>query len=163
VLKPFVPQFGCALHDPSEGTCADVKGAVLTRLVQLALRYVFTDQPVERLRELLSLIAQLGDQSEATRILHTLLTDYAQANPALDRQRIRTIVSEIPNGDAIMPTLAEQWVHKGQAEALLNQIEYKFGPPSETVRLQVEEADPATLKEWSRRIQDADNLDAVLH
>lgn len=62
-----------------------------------------------------------------------------------------------------MPTLAEQWVHEGQAKALLNQIEYKFGPPSETVRLRVEEADPETLKEWSRRILDADNLDAVLH
>ncbi len=62
-----------------------------------------------------------------------------------------------------MPTLAEQWVQEGQAKALLNQIEYKFGTPNDSVRQRIEEADPDTLAEWSRRILDVDSLDAVLH
>jgi hypothetical protein len=52
-LKPFVPQFRCELHDISVRSQVEIKGATLTRLAQLALRYIFTDQPVERLRELL--------------------------------------------------------------------------------------------------------------
>jgi len=46
---------------------------------------------------------------------------------------------------------------------LLSIIEHKLGPPSESVRQRVEEADPQTLMEWSRRIVDSESLDAVLH
>ncbi|MBK1621585.1 hypothetical protein CKO42_24910 [Lamprobacter modestohalophilus] len=39
-LKPYVPQqFGYALHDLSPRSDAEIKGDVLTRLVQLALRW----------------------------------------------------------------------------------------------------------------------------
>jgi hypothetical protein len=162
-LKPYVPQFRYALHDISERTNAEIKGAVLTRLAQLALRYVFTNQPVERLRELLGLIGQVQDQAEATRILYTLLRYYAQTNPVLDRQGIAAIVNEIPNGEAIMPTLAEQWEQQGEAKVLLRLIQRKFGPPTDSVRQRIEEADAETLLEWSERILNAESLDAVLH
>jgi hypothetical protein len=162
-LKPYVPQFRYALHDISERTNAEIKGAVLTRLAQLALRYVFTNQPVERLRELLGLIGQVQDQAEATRILYTLLRYYAQTNPVLDRQGIAAIVNEIPNGEAIMPTLAEQWEQQGEAKVRLRLIQRKFGPPTDSVRQRIEEADAETLLEWSERILNAESLDAVLH
>jgi hypothetical protein len=111
----------------------------------------------------LALIGRISDQTEATRILHTLLAYYAQANPVLDRQQIRAVVTEIPNGDTIMPTLAEQWVQEGETKVLLRQIERKFGPPSEAIRRRVEEADPETILKWCDRILDADTLEAVLH
>lgn len=47
MLRPFIPQFGCAVLDFSEPTDAEVKGAVLTRLVQLALRYIWTPFCIE--------------------------------------------------------------------------------------------------------------------
>jgi hypothetical protein len=138
-------------------------GELLTRLVQLALRYIHTDQPVERLREPLALMGQIEDQSEATRILHTLLRYYANANPALDRKGIGTIVNEIPNGEVTMPTLSELWAQEGQAKMLLRQISRKFGPPSDELRQRIAAADEDTLLEWSERILDAESLDAVLH
>ena len=162
-LKPFVPQFGYALHDISERTNAEVKGAVLTRLVQLALRYVFAEQPVERLRELLALIAQIEDQSEATRILYTLLRYYVQANRRVGEVEIRALVNELPNGETLMQTFLDRYVQKGEANVLLRQIERKFGAPSQSVRRRIEEADPETILEWSERILDAETLDAVLH
>jgi len=67
VLRKFVPQFRCDLHDISERSNAEIKGEVTTRLVQLAMRYIFSHQPEERMRELLGLISQIEDQSEATR------------------------------------------------------------------------------------------------
>lgn len=162
-LKPHVPDFRCPLHDISERAGAEIKGSVQTRLALLALRYIFTEQPRERLRELLDLITQIGDQSEATRILYTLLRYFAQANPALDRREIQTIVQQLPIGDTIMPTLAEQWVQEGEAKALLRQIEIKFGPLNEDIRQRVEQADPKTVEAWLERILSAETLEAILH
>ena len=51
-LAPYVPQFRYDLHDISARGNAEIKGEVLTRLVQLALRHIYSDQPRERLREL---------------------------------------------------------------------------------------------------------------
>jgi hypothetical protein len=52
---------------------------------------------------------------------------------------------------------------RGEAKMLLRQIERKFGPPSETVRHRITEADSETLLAWSERILDARSLDEVLH
>jgi hypothetical protein len=57
-LVPYVPQFHYALHDISVRTNAAIKGEVLTRLVQLAMRHIYSKEPVEPLRELLALIRQ---------------------------------------------------------------------------------------------------------
>jgi hypothetical protein len=127
------------------------------------LRYVFTDQPVERLRELLGLIAKVEDQSEATRILHTLLRYYALAKPRLKEPTVRALVYEIPNGEALMQSYLDRYVKEGEATVLLRQIERKFGAPSQSVRRRIEEADPETILEWCDRILDANSLDAVLH
>ena len=51
-LAPYVPQFRYDLHDISARGNDEIKGEVLTRLVQLALRHIYSDQPRERLREL---------------------------------------------------------------------------------------------------------------
>jgi hypothetical protein len=58
------------------------------RFVLLAPRQVFSDQPVERLREIYSLIRQTEDQNEGTRILYALLHNYLAASTVLDGQRV---------------------------------------------------------------------------
>ncbi|WP_295445261.1 Rpn family recombination-promoting nuclease/putative transposase [uncultured Thiodictyon sp.] len=75
-LAPFVPQFTYALHDISARTDAEIKGDVLTRLVQLAMRWIFSKEPVERLNELLTLIEQIQDRATALEILESLLRYY---------------------------------------------------------------------------------------
>lgn len=57
----------------------------------------------------------------------------------------------------------QQGEQQGEAKVLLHQIEQKFGPPSESVRQRLAEADAETLLSWSERILTADSLDAVLH
>ncbi len=46
---------------------------MLTRLVQLALRWIFSEAPTERLRELLALIEQVDDRETAVEVLESLL------------------------------------------------------------------------------------------
>lgn len=190
-LIPFVPQFRYALHDISARTNAEIKGEVLTRLVQLALRHIYSQDPTAPLRELLALIRQIADQTTATEILSTLLRYYVQANTRLDEETVRTLLKETPSGDAIMQTFIDRYIEQGRqqgwqtgrqegwqegreegwqegrqeggASVLLRLIERKFGPPSESVRARIASADPETLLSWTDRILTADSLDAVLH
>lgn len=76
VLRPFVPQFGYALHDISSRSSTEIKGDVLTRLVQLALRHIYSEQPAACLRGHLDLIAQVLDKPTALEILQALLRYY---------------------------------------------------------------------------------------
>jgi phage host-nuclease inhibitor protein Gam len=170
-LAPFVPQFHYALHDISVRTNAEIKGEVLTRLVQLAMRHIYSKEPAQPLRELLALIRQIGDQTQATEILSTLLRYYVQANTRLDEGKVRTLLSETPVGDTTMQTFLDRYIEQGVergkqqggAAVLLRLVERKFGPPSESVRERIASADPETLLAWSERILTADDVEAVLH
>ena len=75
-LKPYVPQFGYGLHDISAKSSTEIKGDVLTRLVQLALRHIYSEQPAACLRGHLDLIAQVLDKPTALEILEALLRYY---------------------------------------------------------------------------------------
>ena len=170
-LAPYVPQFRYALHDISARSNAEIKGAVLTRLVQLALRHIYSAEPAERLRELLGLIEQICDQPTALEILESLLRYYVQGTRRLEEQDIRMLLQTMPTGEPIMQTFIEKYIdqgvqqgmQQGETAVLLRQIERKFGPLSEPVRRRVAEADPETLLTWSERILTADTLEAVLH
>ncbi|WP_295447191.1 Rpn family recombination-promoting nuclease/putative transposase [uncultured Thiodictyon sp.] len=166
-LKPFVPQFTYALHDLSVRTDAEIKGDVLTRLVQLAMRWIFSDEPIARLRELLNLIEQVADQATALELLESLLRYYVQGTQRVDEQDARRLLQQTSNGDPIMQTFIDRYIEQGRQQGevrmLLRQIEQKFGPPSESVRQRIAEADADTLLHWSERILTADTVDAVLH
>jgi len=72
-LEPYVPQFRDTLHDLSARTNAEIKGDVLTRLVQLAMRWIFGHEPLEHLERLIALIDQIADRDTALEILESPL------------------------------------------------------------------------------------------
>ncbi|WP_200248901.1 Rpn family recombination-promoting nuclease/putative transposase [Lamprobacter modestohalophilus] len=170
-LKPFVPQFGYALHDISARSNTEIKGAVLSRLVQLALRYIYSDQPAERFRELLELIAKVSRDPTALDILESLLRYFVQGTGRLDEQQARTLLEQTFSGEPLMETFIDRYIAQGKqlgeqhgrATTLLHLIERKFGPPSEPIRERITQADPDTLLRWFDRAIDARNLDEVLH
>jgi hypothetical protein len=177
-LAPYVPQFTYALHDISARTDAEIKGEVLTRLVLLAMRWIFSDEAIDRLRDLLGLIEQVQDRETALEILESLLRYYVQGTQRVDEGDLRALLQQTSTGDPIMQTFIDRYIeqgrlqglqqgieqgrHQGEAAVLLRQIERKFGPPMESVRQRVEDADTETLLRWSERILTADSLDAVL-
>ena len=160
---------------------------MLTRLVQLALRHIYSAEPVERLRELLGLIEQICDQPTALEILESLLRYYVQGTRRLEEQDVRALLQTMPIGEPIMQTFIDKYIaqgmqqgiqqglqqgvqqgvqqglQQGETAVLLRQIERKFGPPSESIRRRIVEADAETLLTWSERILTADTLEAVLH
>ena len=53
-------------------------------------------------------------------------------------------------------------IQLGEAHMLLLLLEEKFGPVSDEVRTQVQNADPDSLLRWFRQTSKADNMDEVL-
>lgn len=170
-LAPYVPQFRYALHDISPRSSVEIQGEVLTRLVQLALRHIYHDQPLERLRELLGLIKQVIEQPTALEILESLLRYYVQGTQSLDEQDIRALLQNTSTGEPLMQTFIDRYIEqglqqgerRGEATILLRLLERKFGPPSEPIRERIIQADAETLLEWSDRLLVAHTLDEVLH
>jgi hypothetical protein len=179
LLAPFVPSFSYQLVDLSGPTDTEIRGRVLTRLVQLAMRWVFDDQPVERLRELLALIEQIEDRETAVEVLESLLRYFVQGTQRVDEPTVRTLLQQTSTGEPIMQTFIDRYIEQGinqginqgiskgqrlgEATALLRLIERKFGPPSDAVRERVLAADSETLLAWLDRILVAESVDAVLH
>ncbi len=166
-LKPYVPQFGYGLHDISARSNIEIKGEVLSRLVQLALRHIYSDQPLERIHELLEVIAKVSRDPTALDILESLLRYYVQGTGRLTEQQVRTLLEQTLSGEPLMETFIDRYIaqgeQRGEAKMLLQLIERKFGPPSEPIRTRITEADSETLLEWSDRILEARSLDEVLH
>ncbi|MCF8016939.1 MAG: Rpn family recombination-promoting nuclease/putative transposase [Chromatiaceae bacterium] len=166
-LKPYVPQFRYALHDLSPRSDVEIKGDVLTRLVQLALRWIFSDQPLEHLERLIALIDQVADRDTALQILESLLRYYVQGTQRVEEDDARRLLEQTAPGDPIMQTFIDRYIEQGReqgkAELLLRLMERKFGPSDVQLRQQIQEADAETLLEWSDRILTAETPEAVFH
>jgi len=164
-LEPYVPQFRYALHDLSARTDADIKGDVLTRLVQLALRWIYDDEPLEPLARLIALIEQVRDRDTALEILESLLRYYVQGTQRVAEDDARRLLQQTAPGDPIMQTFIDRYIEQGkrqgEAEVLLRLLERKFGPADARLRQRILDADAETLLEWSEHILTAETPEAV--
>ncbi|WP_295389695.1 Rpn family recombination-promoting nuclease/putative transposase [uncultured Thiodictyon sp.] len=113
-LLPFVPQFTYALHDIFARTDAQLKGDVLTRLVQLGMRWVFSKEPLERLRNLLTLIEEVQDRATALEILESLLRYYVQGTGRVEERDVRALLQQTTTGDPIMQTFIDRYIEQGR-------------------------------------------------
>jgi hypothetical protein len=110
---PEVPQFCYALCDILARTNAAIKGEVLNRLVQLALRHVDRKEPAEPLRKRLALIRHIDDQTQATSILSARLRYDVPANTRRNEGKVVALLSETPSGATIMHTLLDRDIEQG--------------------------------------------------
>jgi predicted transposase/invertase (TIGR01784 family) len=177
-IEGLIPSFSYDLVDLSERTDAEVKGAVLTRLVQLALRWIFSREPIERLRQLITLIEQIEDRNTAVDILESLLRYYVQGTKRVDEPEIRVLLQQTTTGEPIMQTFIDRYIEQGreqgraqgidlgrqqgEAAMLLRLLEQRFGRPGDAVRERIEAADAETLLDWFERALTADSIDAAL-
>jgi hypothetical protein len=85
-------------------TDAEIKGDVLTRLVQLALRWIFTDEPFEPL----ALIQQVRDRETALEMLESLLRYYGQGTQRVAEDDARRLLQQTAPGDPILQTFIDR-------------------------------------------------------
>jgi predicted transposase YdaD len=152
---------------------------LLTRLVQLAMRWIFSQEPLEHLERLIALIDQIADRDTALEILESLLRYYVQGTQRVAEDDARHLLEQTSPGDPIMQTFIDRYIEQGmelgreqgmeqgerqgEAKLLLRQMERKFGPTDAQLRQQIQEADAETLLEWSDRILTAETPEGVFH
>ena len=169
-LTPHVPQFRYQLHDISPHSDTTIQGTVLTRLVQQALRSIFSHDPRAQLESLLGLIDQIADQTTALEVLESLLRYYVQATQRVDESTARDLLHASHQGASVMQTFIDRYreegeqrgIEKGEAKALLQLMERKFGPVASRHRERIEQADAETLLTWLDRILTAERPDDVI-
>ncbi len=99
--------------------------------------------------------------------------DFVDLYAALDDQELAQYRERYPEEVEAMSGFAERYREKGleqgleqgrqqgEASLLLHQLEAKFGALTAAQRRRVEEADPETLLEWSRRVLTAERLEDI--
>ena len=85
-------------------TDAEIKGDVLTRLEQLALRGICTDEPFEPL----ALIQQVRDRETALEMLESLLRYYGQGTQRVAEDDARRLLQQTAPGDPILQTFIDR-------------------------------------------------------
>ena len=170
-LVPMVPQFRYALHDLSARGDAEIKGEVLTRLVQMALRWIFSDEPLTHLSRLIQLIEQIQNRETALQVLESLLRYYVQGTQRVEEEDVRRLLQQTSNGEPIMQTFIERYIQqgieqgeqRGEAKIVLQLAEEKFGSVNDNLRERILTADSQTLLAWSKRILTAETPEALFH
>ncbi len=107
----------------SGGGASVCKFSLLTRLVQLALRWIFSDAPVERLAELLALIEQIEDRDTALEILESLLRYYVQGTQRVEEDDARRLLQQTADGDPLMQTWIDRYIEQGRQQGLEQGLE----------------------------------------
>ncbi|MBK1621766.1 hypothetical protein CKO42_25965 [Lamprobacter modestohalophilus] len=116
----LLEQFRDALHDLSPRSDAEIKGDVLTRLVQLAMRWIFSDQPLEHLERLIALIDQVADRYTALQSLESLLRYDVKGPQRVEEDDARRLLEQTARGDPIMQTLIDRSIEQGREQGERN-------------------------------------------
>jgi len=115
-LKAYVPDFKFLLHDLSGYTDEEIRGEVMLRVSLLVFKYVFRKELGEKLGAILALLGDLAEKKSGIEYLEVLIRYLAEGTAALSKEQLLKAISEIPRGDEIMPTIAQQWKEEGQRE-----------------------------------------------
>lgn len=107
------------LCDLSRYSDEEIKGAVILRVGLLLLKYIWQDDLLERLTEIEDLFRKLALQKTGLEYINTILRYIAGSTDKISQTELKTFVTEVfQEGEALMPTIAEQWIEQGREQGL---------------------------------------------
>lgn len=119
VLRPYLPDYRYEVYDLSQYDEAEIKGEIILQVVLRLLKYILRSEINERLSDTLALLLKLSEQETALQYLQTFLRYVSQGAPQLTEASLQAAVSNLfREGEALMPTLVEQWMERGEAKGL---------------------------------------------
>jgi len=172
-LSAYVPEFRHELCDLSLPEPAAIKGAVLSRLVLLALKHIFDPSPKQALAEILPLARDILDKETALEMLEVLLRYYVQTTQALDEHDIHALLTQTADED-IMQTFIDRYIEQGRQQGLfvgrqeerqallLRLLARKFGALTPAQQRRVEQADSETMLRWTDQVLFAATVEEAL-
>jgi predicted transposase/invertase (TIGR01784 family) len=114
VLREYLPAYRYWLCDLSAYTDEDLKGEVWLRAALLLLKHVFRADLHDRLPELAQLWYDLSRQKTGLAYVEAMLRYLVGATDRITERDLREAVeAAIPEGGALMMTIAQQWLERG--------------------------------------------------
>jgi predicted transposase/invertase (TIGR01784 family) len=183
---PYIPKFDHILHDISHLDEGEIKGTIILQSVQLLLKYIQRPELGDRLPEIIELLGRLVEKRRLTEYLQVVLEYVLQAAENIDIQDVHTALKTIPQGEELMPTIADklrqEGMQKGRQEgrqegiqegrqegrlegkriALMTLINRKFALSAEEKGLIDSVQDPAMLDQAMEAILFAQDKSEVL-
>ena len=115
-LKAYVPDFRFFLYDLSSYSDEEIRGEVLLRVSLLVLKYVFRKDLRGKIEGILCLLGDLAGRQSGIEYLEVLIRYLAEGADKLSREDLLKAVSQIPKGDRIMTSIAQQWKKEAHQE-----------------------------------------------
>lgn len=114
----YVPKFEHILHDISHLEEGELKGTIILQAVQLLLKYIKYPELRDRLPEIVGLLGKLQERDKITEYLQVILEYVFQAAEHVDVQDVRQALDHIPQGESVMPTIAEKLRQEGMQQGI---------------------------------------------
>jgi len=182
-LRAYQPELRYLLCDLGRYSDEEIRGTAILQASLLVMKHIFHDDLGEALSRALELLANLCQSQTGLEAVEVMLRYVAMATDRVGPEEIRNALTAAfgPEGEDIMPTLAEKWIEEGMTkglqqglqqgvqegrleaarESVLEALEARFEPvPGDIVdRVRLAE-DPAKLKILLRQAVRAESLDA---
>lgn len=124
-LVPFVPDFRYSLVDLTRFSDEEIRGALALRIALLALKYVFSEELIARLPDIMVLVVQLPERRSVLDTLETLFRYFVAGSKRVEGADLWRAMESllVEEGRDIMKTLAEEWLEQGREEGLKRGLE----------------------------------------
>ena len=185
-LDNHLPNFRYVLTDLSALSDEELRGGVLLKAALLVMKYIFSDELPERIMGILSLLKDLPRQQSGLDYLHTVLRYLSRGGNKLNNDQLTHAVQQtFERGEAIMSTIADEWIREGEKKGLLEgisqgltkglyqgishgemtllkrQLTRRFGTLPSWAEAKLNQAGQLQLEAWADRILDAVTLESV--
>jgi predicted transposase/invertase (TIGR01784 family) len=125
-MRPYVPDYRYWLCDLSAYSDEEIKGAVLLQMGLLTLKYILRDDLGAHLAQIFGLGTELARQETGLEYLETLLRYLTRGTDKIEAEELREAVeATIPEGGALMATIAAKWKEEGRQEGLAIAAKWK--------------------------------------
>ena len=120
---PYIPKFEHILHDISHLNESEIKGTIVLQAVQLLLKYIQSPELRDHLPRIVDMLGSLAEKERLTEYLQVILEYIFQASENVDVSDIHNALKLIPQGEELMPTIAEKLRQEGVQQGMQQGIQ----------------------------------------
>jgi len=118
-LLAFLPDYRYHLTDLSRFSDAELKGAVIHRVVLLVMKHISSTALAQRLPDIFALLYKLFQQERGIEYIETILRYLTVGSDKITQEDLdKAIEQTFPEGGELMPTIAQKWMEQGEKRGL---------------------------------------------
>ena len=123
-LEPYLPDYRYWLCDLSPYSDAEIKGQVLLQVHLLLMKYIFSEDLPKWLPEIFTLLREIRHGKTGLDYLETIFRYIASAGKHVTDENLKSAIkAAIPQGGAVMSSLAQKWFEEGEQKGIKEGLE----------------------------------------